>query len=209
MIRSENAAKPVVQPSKYLLGLLDRYSPMRDALDFGCGKLRYAVHLARLAENLTLVDSEIQLCRIQVVDGKPTTIRDFAKVRWQHATVLNAEEFRRCRQRFDFALCANVLSTIPRVSVRKTVIGQIGQRLKSRGCCLFVCQYTNSYFREQMAAPNVTKYGDGFIKGTKQNASFYGLINPTALVKLVTSTGMAVVESWRHDQSGYVLARRK
>jgi len=190
------------------LGLLDRFAPNGDALDYGCGKLRYALRVADLARRLTVVDSEIQLSRVQVINGNLTTIRGFVESHWNHVTVLNADEFRGCLERFDFALCANVLSTIPRDAIRKEVINRIAGRLKRRGVCLFVCQYTNSYFGRQMGAPDVTKYRDGFIKGTKENASFYGVIKPEALTRLVHSAGMTVVERWRHEQSGYVVARR-
>ena len=71
---------------------------------------------------------------------------------------------------------------------------------------MFVCQYTNSYFSKQMASAEVKKYADGFIKGTEQNASFYGIIRPQQLVELVTDGGMKVSEWWRHEQSAYVVA---
>lgn len=181
---------------------------MAHALDMGCGKLRYAVHLATIAERLTVVDSEIQLSRMQLLFGKRTTIRDHITQHWQHTRAMNTEEFAADRRKYDFALCSNVLSSMPSNRARLNIIRRIGLRLATKGKALFVCQYTNSYFFQQLKSRNVVKHADGFIKGTRHNASFYGLINPEYLVDLITRSQLAVVKVWRNDQSGYVVAMR-
>jgi hypothetical protein len=209
IVRSENAAKPATQPSGYVVELLQDLAGVSHALDYGCGKLRYAVHLKQLAKKLTLVDSEIQLSRSQVVCGETTTIRDYAAANWESVRVINHLDFREDRSRYGFILCANVLSTIPHLRTRKTIAQLLAQRLTSRGRCLFICQYTNSYFSTQMEDRTVKKFGDGFIKGRPENASFYGLIKPPQLKKLVVDSQMAIEKAWIHDQSGYVIATRR
>ena len=209
VIRSENAAKPATLASRYVVSLLQEFCPIGRALDFGCGKLRYSVHLQMISQALTLVDSEIQLSRRQVICDRTTSIREFAVSNWPGVRVLNHLEFRRPSGRFDFILCANVLSAVPHRRTRRQIVSDLADRLNSRGMCLFVCQYTNSYFFEQMADRTVRKYADGFIKGRPQNASFYGLIRPEALRKLVEACGMRIAKGWVDDQSAYVIATRK
>ena len=179
---------------------------MTHALDMGCGKLRYAVHLAEIAKQLTVVDSEIQMDRVQLLFDKRTTIKAYALEQWQHVRAMSTEEFAADRHRYDFALCANVLSAIPSNRARLDLIQSVRRRLTARGKALFVCQYTNSYFFEQMRSNNVLRHRDGFIKGTEQNASFYGLITPEQLVSLVSKSGLVVEKMWRNDQSGYVIS---
>jgi 2-polyprenyl-3-methyl-5-hydroxy-6-metoxy-1,4-benzoquinol methylase len=181
---------------------------MVSALDIGCGKLRYSAHLAAIADRLTVVDSEIQLSRRQIVLGKVTTVRDMVAHRWRHARAINIAEFAKDRRRYDFALCSNVLSAVPSNRARRNIIKSIGLRLTAKGKALFVCQYTNSYFFQQLKSSDVVKHADGFIKGTHSNASFYGLITPEHLAALITSSQLVAVKTWRNDQSGYVIAMR-
>lgn len=205
-IRSENSAKPAGQASQYLTRLLKRLGPMQHALDFGCGKLRYTGTLAKTAKRVTVVDSAIQMDRVQIVCGRKTTVRQRAEERWNHVRALDALEFEADKQRFDFALCANVLSAIPVRAVRIRAIGVISNRLRKGGHCLFVCQYTNSDFCRQMRTRSVVRYADGYIKGVSGNASFYGIIRPEELVRCIRKGGMRVTEAWRHDQSAYAVA---
>jgi hypothetical protein len=60
-----------------------------------------------------------------------------------------------------------------------------------------------------MADKSVRKYADGFIKGRPENASFYGLIKPGELQKIVVDAGMLIDRAWINDQSGYVIARQR
>ena len=177
-------------------------------LDYGCGKLRYSVHLAKIAKSLTLVDSEDQMSRVQVIAGERTTIRRYVARHWPHARVINVSEFRESRGRFDLVLCANVLSAIPRKEVRRRLVRLLASRLRPGGHCVLAAQYTNSYFCQQMSSPSVLKYGDGFITGSRENASFYGIIRLPVLSRLAISCGMKIVESYRRGQSIYVVVGR-
>jgi predicted TPR repeat methyltransferase len=204
-IRSENAAKPAKQASGYLVQLLKEFRPIDHALDFGCGKLRYAVHLQKIARRLTLVDSETQLSRTQVVIDRTTSVRAYVALLWRHTRTLNVVDFGADKSKFDFILCANVLSAIPSITKRRQIVRALSQKLRRKGRCLFVCQYTNSDFFRQLADQNVKKHADGYIKGAKQNASFYGLINLPLLRGYVEKAGMVIEKAWVNDQSAYVV----
>jgi hypothetical protein len=61
-IKTENAAKPESQTSKYLLGLISKLSHAASTFDYGCGKLRYQKAISDTTEVLAIVDSEILAC---------------------------------------------------------------------------------------------------------------------------------------------------
>jgi hypothetical protein len=119
LIATELAAKPPSQASAHLLAFLKRYKRVVHAADYGCGKLRYAGALSAMADSVTLVDSPEQLDRQQVIDGEHTTVRQLAEQRWPTARIETVSQFQvRSKPRFDFVLCANVLSAIPTRSAR-------------------------------------------------------------------------------------------
>jgi len=65
VIKTENAAKPASQSSGFLKSLLGTLPRVSTSIDYGCGKLRYLDAILEKTDFLTLVDSEIQLSRIQ------------------------------------------------------------------------------------------------------------------------------------------------
>jgi hypothetical protein len=90
-IRTENAAKPESQQSKFLLDLFGNLQHVASTFDYGCGKLRYQRAIAETTDMFSLVDSEIQLSRLQVLRGKETSIRDIYKQSnaYRSTTMLN------------------------------------------------------------------------------------------------------------------------
>jgi hypothetical protein len=61
--KTENAAKPESQGSKFLNSLLADLPHVYASVDFGCGKLRYCSVILKSTDILAIVDSEIQLSR--------------------------------------------------------------------------------------------------------------------------------------------------
>jgi hypothetical protein len=205
-IRSENAAKPISQPSTYLRDWLLSQPAVSTALDYGCGKLRYTGYLVRVAESVTVVDSEIQLSRVQTIAGQQTSIREFVARRWPNVRAYNISEFSRVPLRFELALCANVLSAIPQKGLRIEAIRAIASRLNRIGVGLFAVQSRNSYFKAWASDPKARPYGDGWLVPSDGRASFYGIITRLKLERLVSESGMHVAKSWVHGESSYVLA---
>lgn len=208
-IRSENAAKPWSQASEHLVAWLSANVKSRRALDFGCGKLRYAVHLRRCAESLVVVDSEHQLSREQVIDGELCTIYSFVKKNWPNVTPLNSVAFSTANKRFDFILCANVLSAIPSRRVRTDVLNQIRCALSAKGSVLFVTQYSNSYFREIGASGRARDHLDGWLLPSIRGYAYYGILSLEKVAKLCSAHGLDVERRWQHGGSAYVLARAR
>ena len=56
---------------------------------------------------------------------------------------------------------------------------------------------------------NAELHLDGWIMRSARGDSFYGLIDPHALRKLVQSSGLSRVSEWTHDGSAYVVATKR
>jgi SAM-dependent methyltransferase len=204
-IRSENAAKPRSQASQYLEQQLNRLEPVDSGLDYGCGKLRYFPTLRRVCRGLTVVDSAVQLDRIQVVGGRRTTIRRYIS-RWSAVRALDLVDFATDRCSFDFALCSNVLSAIPSYKVRLAAVSGLARRLRKGGRALFAVQYRNSHYSALRDRPNAQPYLDGHLVRTRQGSHFYGVIRPERLARLLRKGGFEVQELWSRGESAYAWA---
>lgn len=207
-VRSENAALSVERASAHLVDWLADNVRVTRVLDYGCGKLRYAGHLARHARSLTLVDSREQLERVQKLGARRLTVRSYAR-RWPNARALTVDEFLRDHREYDFALCANVLSAIPSAPERTTVVRRIRKRLRRGGRALFVTQFRNSYFTEMADSDRAVPCGDGWLLDSRRGSFYYGRIPPDLLSRRVTAAGLRILEAWTNDGSAYVLAGRR
>lgn len=208
VVCTENTAKPRKQSCRYLCEWIRAHPRVIYALDYGCGRLRYAPELAARAEFLTLVDSEEQLSRTQMIDDAETTIRAYARSEWPQSRVLSTAEFDQDPQKYDLILCANVLPVIPNPHVRAAVLRRLCAGLNEGGTCLFVCQYRNSYFKEMQHFDGAVQYLDGWavLRGNSKS-TYYGLLPNKRVQGLLLRSGFEVVRSWVAGQSAYVLCR--
>ena len=206
-IRTENAAKPIEKPSRYLVEWLLAREPVDDALDYGCGKLRYASHLADRSSHLTLVDSEVQLTRQQRLGGQVTTVVDYVRQHWPAARVMTEAAFSKEDRRYDFILCANVLSAIPLQEDRARVLKRLGEALRRRaGRLLVVTQWRNTYFATTSRSPKATPHLDGWLLRTSRGNSYYGILTKDKIIALLLEHGFAIESAWTKNESAYVLA---
>ena len=207
-IRSENAAKPMVQFSAAVVDWILSRPCVNRALDYGCGKLRYTPYLARRCRHLGLVDSAVQLHRSQLIAGNTTTIENYARRRWPSCRVYIVDEFWRGRpERYDLVLCANVLSAIPSRQLRTRSLRAIRSCLHQEGLCLVVNQHTNSYFRKACHRPQAIEHLDGWILKGSKGSTYYGLLNREKTIRILRSIGFRVVDAWVNGQSAFVLVR--
>ncbi len=207
IIPSELAAKPPSQASSYLVQLLRTQEHVAHAVDYGCGKLKYAPHLARFSDDLTIVDSPRQLDRFQRIDGTETTVREMALHLWRHVRIETVEEFGiNQRPKFDFALCANVLSAIPVKAARSRALHAIRLRLKSDGLLLVVNQHTNSCFTQFARRSDTRKHLDGWLVLNGRSSSYYGILDRVKIAALLRNSGYELIRQWIQGQSNYALA---
>jgi hypothetical protein len=206
VIRSENAAKPETQSSAYLTALISRLEQVRSSFDFGCGKLRYQRVIAKTTNVLALIDSEVQLSRQQMIRGHLTTIRDHVR-RSNDVDAYTVAQFASLERRFDRGFCINVLPVIPFANVRLRIVQLMRAKLKPGGLCLFVVLYRNSDFTRMQRQPNCKPCGNGFLMDSLRGYSFFGLIPPTALARLVEQAGFVVESISLDGGTAYLWAR--
>lgn len=203
---TERTAKPKKQASSYLSFWIRNHAQVHSALDYGCGRLRYASDLASIASSVTLVDSDEQLSRTQTLGGSQTTLRDYVNAQMHGTRLQSIREFYADERKYDFVLCANVLPMIPNARVRACVLRSLSVRLKKKGECLFVSQFRNSYFKEIQHFPGATRYLDGWaVIRPKQRSTYFGIMPAKKVEVLVKKNGFRVVDSWIKGQSAYVL----
>jgi 2-polyprenyl-3-methyl-5-hydroxy-6-metoxy-1,4-benzoquinol methylase len=208
LISSELTARPRPLASRSLMAFLSTFSRVERVADYGCGKLRYASQLAAMAESLTLVDSDVQLERRQIIDGKPATVRTLARRLWPLVEIETITEFRsnKC-PKFDFVLCANVLSAIPDEAARADALSAIRYRLKTTGSLLVVNQHTNSYYSQVARRKDVVRHLDGWLAPRNSSASYYGILDKKKTSQILEEEGYKILEHWIAGQSNYALAQ--
>ncbi|MDX0720878.1 methyltransferase domain-containing protein [Sinorhizobium medicae] len=207
VVKSENAAKPASQTSKFLTALVANLPPVNRTLDYGCGKLRYCDPLLQTTELLSLVDSEVQISRKQTLQGNRTSIRDIFRGS-NRISAFSTSEFAESPGLYDRAFCINVLSAIPVPSERRRLLAQILRKLKPSAGCLFVVKYRNSDFTRMAKLPTAEPWHDGFVLKSMRGYSFYALITPKALAGMVAQAGFQVVSHQLHLGSVYIWANR-
>jgi hypothetical protein len=206
-IRTENAAKPESQPSKFLLDLIGNLSHVHSSFDYGCGKLRYQRAISDTTDRLAIIDSEIQLSRSQRLREKEISIRNVFK-QSNRIEVYNDLEFQKLAAQFERGFCINVLSVIPSYARRRQVLNLIRQRLVPNGECLFVVQYRNSDFSRMSKMPNAKPWLDGFLIDSLRGYSFYGMISPNRLARSLKHARFRIREMTLNEGSAYAWARR-
>ena len=205
-VRSENAAKPSSQYSAYLMNWILNQNGFQVSIDYGCGKLRYSNYLRKVSKYTLLVDSNIQLNRVQIINGFKTTVKDYVSNNWKDCKLVNVNNFTE-KNVADFVLCANVLSAIPSVVTRSETVSKIAASLKQNGKCLFVTQHTNSYFTKLANSAKSIKHLDGWLVLSKRGASYYGIIDRTK-IKPILENDFSSLDIWREGQSTYALVRK-
>ncbi len=208
-IRSKNTAKTMAEASQALTHWLLARPRVSRALDFGCGKLRYTPYIARTSVALGIVDSQIQLERSQMIAGRLTSVSRYARRRWPRCRIHSVEQFwAGVQERYDFVLCANVLSAIPSRKARTRSLRAIQACLRPEGECLIVNQHSNSYFREARGRPEAIAHLDGRILPSIWGGCYYGILDRDKCTHILRSLGFMVLETWVEHQSTFVLVAR-
>ncbi len=110
--------------------------------------------------------------------------------------------------RYDFVLCANVLSAIPSRQLQARSLRAIRASLSNQGECLFVNQHTNSYFRHARESLEATNHLDGWVLRSSRGASYYGILARDKILRILKANGFQVQKDWVDGQSTFVLAGR-
>ena len=208
LIKTENCAKPCAQASKWVLEWIRTLPQAAVALDFGCGKLRYTIPLAKRLRAVFAVDSSHQIFRRQSVNGRYTSVKAYAKNSLPNVHVCSVGS-PRWQRNFDVILCANVLSAIPEQKVRRRVLRGLARRLKAEGVILVCVQFRNSHFAGWKHNSHAERYKDGWLVENARRTSFYGIISPANLIKVCRNANLNVIAGGSHGESAFVIAARR
>jgi len=208
LIKTENCAKPCAQASQWVLSWIRTLPADAVVLDFGCGKLRYTLPMAKRVRSVFAVDSSYQIFRKQTINGRRTSVEAYARRFLTNVHVCPVESGR-WRRTFDVILCANVLSTIPEPSVRQLLLRRLACRLKGKGVLLVCVQFRNSHFAGWAYNPRARRYNDGWLVKNARGTSFYGIIPPANLINACKRAGLTVVGGGSHGESAFVTATRE
>ncbi|WP_252152322.1 class I SAM-dependent methyltransferase [Escherichia coli] len=189
-------------PSNYLCKQIESTNKNGNALDFGCGKLRYSEQLVNKFETVTFLDSRRQLERVQIIRGVQTTIPDYVINNYKNANIVSYENIDKITNHYDFILCANVLSAIPCESTIHKILSAIRELLKSDGEALIVNQYKSSYFKRYESG---IKHLHGYIYQNSRNAFYYGLLDVDTVSKICSDNNLEIIKSWSKAGSSYVV----
>lgn len=203
VVKSENAAKPASQSCAAVRDWLRHHHPVGEALDYGCGKLRYGRELIARAKRVTFVDSKVQVTRRQRILGRTTSVTDLVGQRWPWCRVLDLETFETDRRRYHLVLCANVLTAVPCRRTRMGILRTIATRLSPGARCLIVTQYRNSDFLAMAARPESHPYQDGWLLRARRGPAFYAPLTPERIERMAQRVGLRTEE--RHLSDGTAL----
>lgn len=204
IVKSQNAALTTQQPNKKIVDYISTLPDNIEALDYGCGKLRHSILLYYKCSQLVVIDSNIQLERIQRISNQEISVIEYIKNYMPNAKAIPLHDINIIYKKYDFILCTNVLSAIPSLDERIVVINNIKKYLKPKGKALISVQYRNSYFNTYKNNENAKRYLDGWLIKRGVNYSFYGLIMPNDLIKLCINHGLKILNKNLHDGSIYL-----
>lgn len=195
-IRSENAAKPSNIPGRDVMEWIDSLPRWARVLDYGCGKFRYTIPLSKRVRHVHAVDSVVQVERTQIINGIKGSLKTYALKYLPNVAVGSVENEEWKENTYDFALCANVLSAIPDVGVRLTVLRRLHSTLRPGGTAFIVTQFSSTYFKIYESNPNSERFLDGWLIRGSRGASFYGIIPPERVESMCRDAGFSTVQ-WR------------
>ncbi|MDQ0151018.1 methyltransferase domain-containing protein [Eubacterium multiforme] len=207
IIRSEYAAKSVKQPNKEIIKIINGLPKDMIVLDYGCGKLRYTLHLSNKVKYVYSIDSVEQINRVQLINGERTTIKEYVN-NFKNINAFSINENKWKKARYDFILCTNVLSAIPIYSERIKIFENIKKFLKDDGVALVSTQYNNSYFSNYSFRKDCNRHYDGWIIKSKSNIAFYGLIDLEKLKYYAKKVGLKIDKAYKKSGSAYLFIRK-
>ena len=178
------------------------------ALDFGCGKFRYTIPLSRQVKCVYAVDSRHQIHRFQRVRDKQTSLMDYASTNLPNVKVTGTDLMTWKRRRYDFILCANVLSVMPTRELRIATLATLRRCLKKAGLLLVCTQFRNAHFKSWASNPQATWCKGGWLVCGRRGASFYAILPLSDLIKLCTAARLIAFRSGTKGETAFVFASR-
>lgn len=172
----ENSAPSQAKPAKsvgWASEILKNLGVNR-VIDIGCGRLRNLQTLRRFFSDITIVDTKLQCERIQTLLPKSKRVK-----------LLNTEQFKNNKQKYNAAFLISVLHTIPELVTRKRLLSLAIDKVYKFGYIVIDIPSGVNYYRQQCTSAN--KYGDGWAMGSGTNRTFYKNYSAKELDVLLTN----------------------
>ncbi|WP_286907005.1 class I SAM-dependent methyltransferase [Clostridium sp. UBA1652] len=208
-IKSEYAAKSAKQTNSEILNIIKNLPSHFTVLDYGCGKLRYTIPLAKVVKSVHSIDSLEQLLRNQRINDISTNIVSYVEQYLNNVHIYDVKDPKWKMNKYDFILCTNVLSAVPQYKERIEIVKNIGKVLKENGRAFISTQYYNSYFDTYNTNKSSIRFYDGWIIKSKNYSSFYGIIGIKKLEYYARVAGVKIIDSYTKNGSAYLLIAKK
>lgn len=206
-IESELAAKPTGQTNKAIISLINALPYSTRVLDYGCGKLRYAIPLANRVSSVVAIDSIFQVDKKQQIGSSFISPRDYHK---DNLLVCDLDDPMWKSGTYDIVLCTNVLSAIPFDNYRIQIIKNAYEVLNNDGLLMISIQYRNSYFSTYKNRKDVVPYNDGWlIKRTARKYAFYGIPSDTTIINWCYKVGFQHCKVKYQDGTYLITAQKR
>lgn len=156
-------------------------------LDFGAGALRHTLPLLRAGFEVCAVEFERTFTR-------PASSRALARARKNSnfTTLIWPHEFLRDRRRFDAAILAFVIQTMPRPDERAVALRAISEKLVRDGYLLYMARYG-----QITAGMRLHRVGDGFFTWPKRSEhSFYREFGTEETHRMMKRRKLKRLRSW-------------
>ncbi len=193
-VRSHNAALSPARPNPLVLEWIRGLPPDSTAVDFGCGKLRHLLPLAKRVSRVVGIDSEEQLERTITLNNQRVSVCEYVQRVVKNGRVYPVEGRAWRRLRFDVGLCTNVLSAIPCRASRRDVLVGLKGLLRPGSHALITTHYHSDKFEAFADRPGARRHMDGYLIETRRGTHFYGVIRPPALKSACRAAGFRVVQ---------------
>lgn len=203
---SELAAKPISQTNKYVLNYIEQISSDYCVLDYGCGKLRYSIHLAQRAKQVIAIDSEEQVNKKQKIGEYYGAAINFE---FPNLVVSSVNSSSWKEKKYDLVFCTNVLSAIPFEKERFEILKNSKSVMKNTGKMFISNQYRNSYYSKYKYRLDAEPYNDGWLlkKRNSNRCSFYAILSDDYVIELCKQAGFTAFSKKKKDGSYFIEAR--
>ena len=133
---------------------------MYRVVDIGCGRLRNLGTLRKFFSDITLVDTKLQCRRIENLLPKSSCIE-----------LLDNEQFKNSRQKFNAAFLISILHVIPDPQKRNELLSLAINKIYKSGYIVIDVPSGERYYRQKCTPEN--KYRDGWVMGNGTTRTFY------------------------------------
>lgn len=162
----------------------------RSVIDFGAGRGRHTCTLAAHLGTVTAVELEKNI---------PALKEGVEQCKRRGLTVWTAGQFGESKRKYDGALIAFVLHTIPREDMRTALLDTLASKLRGKGTLVAVVPGGDSKYRAKFR-DGMRQYGDGWIRLYPNDTfSFYKNYTAAEFDAFLQSSGWLVLKRIRGD----------